>query len=120
MASIFSNECLFKELSMDQPMVTCPKCGAVITLTEAISKQIEDRLRKQYDAEAEQQKKALAARERAAEIKEGDLKRREETIVQDATKELERQKGQILKAAAAKAAEERSLEMADLGAIAKP
>jgi hypothetical protein len=104
---------------MDQPTITCPKCGAELPLTEAISKQIQDRLRKQYDAEAEQQKKALAAREQAVETKEGDLKRREETIVQTATEELERQKEKLLRAAAAKAGEALALEMADLKARVK-
>ena len=58
---------------MPDQSIVCPKCGAKIELTAAITQQIEEKLQAQFDGQAKQReadfKKTLAAKDKEAEEK---------------------------------------------------
>jgi hypothetical protein len=58
---------------MADQSITCPKCGAKIELTAAITHQIEEKLQAQFDGQAKQRgkefEKALAAKDREVETR---------------------------------------------------
>ena len=101
--------------------ITCPNCSAEIPLTEAISHQVEERLRAEFDAEKErllaEQATQLAdkdaaiesaiakTREEVATVAEAKANERVATRIQDLTAQVEEEEARRHKA------EERELEL---------
>jgi len=85
---------------MSDTFITCPHCGKKIQLTEAITHQIEEKLRKEFDHEAKKKEKEF------------------ESILKDKDKELEEkllsEKAKLEKQAKKKAEEVLSTELKDL------
>ncbi len=85
---------------MNDQFITCARCGNEIPLTEAITRQIEDRLRQNFDAEARAKEKQF---EQTLALKEESLRQ-----------ELAQERVKITREAKKRAQDEVSLEFADM------
>ncbi len=65
---------------MEEQTITCPRCGAEIPLSEAITTPLREKLRVEFEQRENERTKELAARELALKERESDLERQRETI----------------------------------------
>lgn len=85
---------------MAQQSITCPNCGKKIQLTEAFTQQIEEKLRREFDAETKKKEREF---ERALEEREREF-----------TEKLAGERSKLEKQAKKRAEEALSVEIADL------
>lgn len=101
---------------MPEPTIKCPQCGAEIPLTETLSSQIKESLRREYETKAKVREKELASREKNLQEEMAKL----ETIKKDVNAQVEArlkvEKGKILAEAKKEAESKLGLEMKDLQA----
>jgi hypothetical protein len=110
---------------MSETDITCPKCGADIPLTEAVS----HRLREQFTADFEQQRTqlnaalkrreeqltaALAAREQRIETERTALQQRTQALHAEVNRQLTAERQKLLTEAARQAEERLGTQMRDL------
>jgi hypothetical protein len=92
---------------MSDQIITCPKCGAQIPLTDALTGEIKQRLKGEFE-------KDIIEREKALLLKEKDLQESEKNINEQIAKQLEVEKVKIIKDAEIAAIKKNELEMLDL------
>ncbi len=92
---------------MAEPTLTCPHCGRGIPLTEALSNQIKEGVRREYEARA---------REKEAELKrrEDEIRKKAAELDDTVAKRLALEKARLQTDAEARAREELSNELKDL------
>lgn len=92
---------------MPEQIIICPHCKREIPLTEAVSHQIRDELRKEFEAEAKGREEELVQREKA-------LSAREKGIEDDIAKKLKIEREKIKEEERKKAEENITVELKDL------
>jgi len=68
--------------------IICPKCKTEIEVTEALSSQLRDELREQYEAEARRKEQEFVVREDAIKHREAALATAQESIDQQVEAKL--------------------------------
>src|ERR1051325_9605306 len=98
---------------MDSTKITCPNCHYEIEVTEVLSSQLRDEIRREFDAEQRKKESQLVARETAVQQQLEELKRAKEGIDQQVAEKLEKERQQLSDAALKKAKDEVALELQD-------
>lgn len=80
---------------MPDQTIKCPKCGAEIPLTEALTSQIEGALRAQLEAEANKKSIELEKQKQALEKQAIELKAKEQTIAEQISEQLNTERKKI-------------------------
>src|ERR1051325_7810191 len=94
--------------------IACPKCGAEIPLTEAVSHRLREQLAAEFDQQRQEQNGAMAARERKLEAEKKKLDDREKSVGEQIARQVEAERKKLA-AEAARTAEERvSTDLKDL------
>lgn len=104
--------------------ISCPECGTTIEISEALSSQLGDKLRKEYEAKAREQEKTFEAKskERDKELadREAKLKAIEEAVAkqkasidEEVTTRLKTERAKLREEEAKKAKEQVTLELKD-------
>ena len=98
---------------MDQTII-CPHCSKEIPLTETLSHQIRERVRKEFEADAREREDALREREKqiAGQLKE--IESSKSTIAQQVAEQLNSEKIKLKEQAKAEAQTVLQVEMRDL------
>lgn len=92
---------------MSDQTITCPKCGAQIQLTDALTGEIREQLKGEME-------KDVTERERQLAIREKSLKESQKNIDEEVSKKLDAEKNKLLLAAKEEASKQFELEMKDL------
>ncbi len=98
----------------DLDRIVCPRCGEAIPVTEALQRQIAERLRKELQQELAEQEQALAAKRQGLEEKEANLAEAETDFNKRLHERLEQEKAKLEHEAREAAKQELTLEMEDL------
>ena len=93
--------------------IRCPKCGAVIPITETLHHQLSEDARAQIQQEVAQERTALFAREDDLNRREASLASAEKNVDAQVNERLEHERAKAQEAALLKAREEVALELAD-------
>ncbi len=99
---------------MAEPTVTCPYCSKGIPLTEALSNQIKEGLRREYEARAQEKEVGLKRREEEMRKKASELDDSRKALEETVARRLAVEKTRLLRDAQEKAKEELSNELKDL------
>lgn len=83
--------------------IECPKCGAEIELTEALTSKIEKSIKVRYEAEALEKEKETQAKLKEVQEKEKELERKREAIDEEVSEKLKAEKKKLADEAYAKA-----------------
>lgn len=75
----------------DQGTISCPKCGELIDVNEVIYRRVDTELKKKYDEERAQDKKAIETRESELQAREDEFERLEELRQKEVLAEVEKQ-----------------------------
>jgi len=94
---------------MADQVIICPHCDREIPLTEAISHQIREQLRKEFDAEVKKKDQELAQKEQA-------LSEKEKVMEEDFAKKIKIEKAKLEEEAKRKAEQTIGIELNDLKA----
>lgn len=102
-------------MSEQLQMLQCPYCKKEFPLTEAIAKQIEDRIRLQVNVEAERREQELALKAEDLVRKQKELEQQSKTleqqIAEQVSAQLKSEREKIAKEAAEKAKEDLDIEL---------
>lgn len=101
---------------MADQVIICPYCKKEIPLTEAISHQIKENLRKEFEAEAKRKAQELAEKEQVLSIKEKELENSKKSLEEQVTKMVQLEIERLEKEAKQKAEEAATMELKDLRA----
>ena len=101
---------------MDDPTIKCPQCGAEIPLTETLSSQIKESLRREYETKAKVHEKELASREKNLYEEMAKLEHLKKDVSEQVETRLKAEKNKILAEAKKEAESKLGLEMKDLQA----
>ncbi len=93
--------------------IICPKCKTEIEVTEALSSQLRDELREQYEAEARRKEQEFVVREDAIKHREAALATAQESIDQQVEAKLAVERTRLSQEAMVKARESVALELKD-------
>jgi hypothetical protein len=93
---------------MPDQTIKCPKCGAEIPLTEALTSQIEGALRTQLEAEANKKATELENQRKALDKQAKELKAKEQSISELVTEQLNSERKKIAEQEKAKILAEQS------------
>ena len=103
---------------MTEQSIACPKCGTNIPLTEALSHQITEQLRGEFEREDAKRAEMFATQQKKFELEKKKLEQEkasvDELVAQEITRKLASEKELMWKKAQSKAQELLSVEMADL------
>lgn len=80
---------------MPDQTIKCPKCGTQIELTEALTGQIEQSIRAQYEAEANQKEKDLQVRLQEIKQQQKELDTRQQTIEDQVAEQVKAERKKI-------------------------
>ena len=98
--------------------IKCPKCGALIPITETLQHQLKESVRKEYEEKTAEERRSLSEQQEKIEQKENELKRKEkdidERVEQSVKDELEKQKKIFAQDAKKQAEDDFELEIKDL------
>lgn len=94
--------------------ITCPKCGAEIPLTEAVSHRVREELAAEFEKQRREQNEALARREGALERLKKQLDERQQSVDKVVAERLEGERKELTAQAARDAEEKLSVRMKDL------
>lgn len=104
--------------SMSEQSISCPKCGTNIPLTEALSQQITEQLRGEFEQEELKRKQAFDAQQKQLEKEKKELEVRalsmQELMAKEVEQKLSQEKELLWKKAQSQAQEKLSLELTDL------
>lgn len=81
---------------MSENNITCPKCGAEIPLSEAVSHQLRERLEADFTKQREQLNEALAKREALLESERQKLAQSQQNLDGEVAKKLEEERQSLL------------------------
>jgi hypothetical protein len=96
------------------PTITCPKCGAEVPLSEAVSHRIREQLAREFEIKRREQDEALTTREGKLRESEAALEKQQRALQQEIERRLAAQKKDLLAEAARQAQDKLALEMKDL------
>lgn len=99
---------------MVEQRIICPKCGAKIPLTEAISRQIREELSKEFEASTRQKEQSLIKTEKNLVKREKAIEERSKSIDKLIAKKLADEKKRIEREVKKEVKDDVSLEMKDL------
>jgi hypothetical protein len=103
---------------MTDQSIACPKCGTDIPLTEALSQQITEQLRGEFEREDEKRKQAFAEQQKQFEKETRELEEKSASmdalVAKEIAQKLAVEKESLWKKAQTQAQEKLSVEMADL------
>jgi hypothetical protein len=103
---------------MTEQSISCPKCGTSIPLTEALSHQITEQLRGEFEREDAKRAEVFALQQKQFESEKKKLEQEkasvDELVAKEITQKLAVEKESLWKKAQSKAQELLSVEMADL------
>ena len=99
--------------------ILCPKCGAEIEITEALSTQVGEKLRQEYEAKQREKDKGFAEREATLKGLEESLGRQQKALDQEVAKRLATERDKVRIEEAAKAKENIAVELQDKDAQLK-
>lgn len=103
---------------MTEQSISCPKCGTNIPLTEALSHQITEQLRGEFEREDAKRAESFALQQKQFELERKKLEQEkasvDELVAKEITQKLAVEKESLWKKAQSKAQELLSVEMADL------
>ena len=101
---------------MAEPIIKCPQCGTEIPLTETLSSQIKESLRREYESKAKAREKELADREKNLQEEIVKLEALKKDINAQVEARLKVEKNKILAEAKKETESKLGLEMKDLQA----
>ncbi len=99
---------------MPDTTIICPKCGATIPLTEAISRQIREELTADFNKKLSEQSAALAAREEKLVADQSALEQRRAELEVSVQRLLESERQKLRDVAIKEATDLLKIQMADL------
>lgn len=94
--------------------ITCPKCGTEIPLTETLSQQIRESLRKEFETESKERETAINIREKQIREQHEEIKNARNAIDQQVEEKLNAEKLKIKQAAKVEAEAVLQVELKDL------
>jgi len=100
----------------DSTTIVCPKCGAEIPLSEAVSHRIREQLARDFDEKRRAQEAGLVAREQALANERETLERARQTVEEQVRAKVEAGKAKILAEAQRQVQDQLAVEMEDLRA----
>lgn len=105
---------------MNDQSINCPKCGTDIPLTEALSQQISEQLRGEFEREEEKRQRVFSEQQKRFEEEKKKLEEKSASVdalvAQEIAQKLSVEKESLWKKAQSQAQEKTSVEMADLKA----
>jgi hypothetical protein len=101
---------------MNDITITCPKCGAEVPLSEAVSHRIRDQLARDFDQKRRENEGALAAREQKLHESQSALEQQQRFLDDEVERRLTAQRQQLLAEARQQVQEKFALDMRDLEA----
>lgn len=99
---------------MAEPTLTCPNCGKVIPLTEAITHPLEEKLRQKFEAQARLRDEAFARKEADVAAKAQQVENDKRAVDELVKQQVEASRKKIEQQALGKAREETALSLKDL------
>lgn len=103
---------------MNDQSINCPKCGTDIPLTEALSQQISEQLRGEFEREEEKRQQVFSEQQKRFEEEKKKLEEKSASVdalvAQEIAQKLSVEKESLWKKAQSQAQEKLSVEMADL------
>jgi len=99
---------------MSDTTITCPKCGAEIPLTEAVSHGVRERLEADFNRRLAESNAALAERERKLRSDQEALEQRSQSVQAEIARQLEAERQRLLAKAAGEAQERFGLQLKEL------
>jgi len=99
---------------MNDITITCPKCGAEVPLSEAVSHRIREQLARDFDQKRRENEGALAARELKLRESQSALEQQQRVLDDEVERRLTAQKQQLLAAATRQAEDKLELQVKDL------
>src|SRR2546425_8716883 len=100
--------------TMNDITITCPKCGAEVPLSEAVSHRIREQLARDFDQKRRENEGALAARELKLRESQSALEQQQRVLDDEVERRLTAQKQQLLAAATRQAEDKLGLQVKDL------
>lgn len=94
--------------------ITCPKCGAEVPLSDAVSHRVREELSREFEGKRHEVEAALSAREQKLQHAQTELQQRERTLQSEIDRRLAAQKQQVLAEATQDAQNKLGVEMKDL------
>jgi hypothetical protein len=80
---------------MPDQTIKCPKCGAKIPLSEALTNQIEDSIRAQYEAEAAKKTQELDKEKQALKKRQKELEKQKDAITEQVEEQVKAEKKKL-------------------------
>ncbi|MCW5558581.1 MAG: DUF2130 domain-containing protein [Verrucomicrobiae bacterium] len=99
---------------MSDTTITCPRCGAEIPLTEAVSHSVREQLEADFNRRLAESNAALAERERKLAAEETALQQRRQAVQTEVARQLEAERQQLLSRASGEAQERLGLQLKEL------
>lgn len=103
---------------MNDQSINCPKCGTDIPLTEALSQQISEQLRGEFEREEEKRQQVFSEQQKQLQEEKKKLEEKSASVdvlvAQEIAQKLSVEKESLWKKAQSQAQEKLSVEMADL------
>src|SRR6266496_3809834 len=101
---------------MNDITITCPKCGAEVPLSEAVSHRIREQLARDFDQKRRENEAALTVREQKLHESQSALEQQQRVLENEVERRLTAQKQQLLADAARQAEDKLGLDIKDLQA----
>ena len=99
---------------MTEQTIKCPHCGKDIPLTEALTHQIQEKVRNELEIELREKEQNLEGRERELLKRIKAVENSQKTVEEEVVKRVEAEKEKLTQEAKQKAEEKLSLELKDL------
>ena len=80
---------------MSDQTIKCPKCGAKIPLSEALTNQIEDSIRVKYESEAAKNSQELEKEKQALKKQQEDLEKQKQAVEEQVTEQVKAERKKI-------------------------
>lgn len=93
--------------------ISCPQCGTEIEITEVLSTQVGEKLRKEYEAKQREKNKEFAQREAKLKGLEESLGKQQESLDQEVAKRLAAEREKLRAEEAVRAKEQVAVELQD-------
>ncbi len=106
-------------MSAAEPVVNCPRCGAEIPFTEAVSQRIREELRVEHERWAEERSAALAAREAKLAGQEKQIAEEAQSMERRLREALDRERDKLKTEAGTAAAARFERELAEMRETSK-
>src|SRR2546427_1973596 len=102
--------------TMNDITITCPKCGAEVPLSEAVSHRIREQLARDFDQKRRENEAALTVREQKLHESQSALEQQQRVLNDEVQRRLTAQKQQLLTDADRQAEDKLGLQVKDLQA----